>query len=1307
MGVTQLHVTCDPSGWQAHWSCGGRGIDPVVPLDAAAERELRTLSRRFLGQFEQGERPFVDPADLSRIGRSLFNTFFAPVWPAVQEALGAGPHSLLLKCGEPDLLNLPWELVELHAGLPLGCDSAWGLLRVPEGTSAGVESPPDPGPVRLLFLAAAPADQPQLDFEREEDAMLQATARLSQSVIVLPFAETGGIDELAGLVAEHRPHVLHLSGHASVDAKGVGRFAFEDERGQTDSRPINEIVSHVFRGSAVRCVVLNACQSAQAAAAGLAQKLVEAGVPLVLGWAASVVDDRATEFATAFYRFLARGDGVATAAARAREHVWRSGRKRKGDHELVDATFALPQLYAVGPAVELVDRTAPPRPYAGPKTVRTILEDGIKGLEKGFIGRRRIQQQLLPALRDGAVTFAVLYGLGGMGKSTLATRAANRLKEAGFTVYGVRAAAGSNPAESGQATWIKLLDALGRAFLFAGRQDLYKLLTTDKLPSGQRLRLAVQGLRDLRVVFVLDNLEDALDVNTRQIVDSTLREAYQVLSRDLTAGSRVLVTSRYLPAETPTDQPTVWYRDLAELKEAEFYKFLRQDEVVFERMTKGELAPELLHRLHQIFGGTPGFLLQVRTVLRTADPDSLVEEALAEDLPLEAARQQYIERLFLPRLYAVLPTAAQRLASRLAVSELPLSPDGLARLLGTDEAAAVAAVEAGVNYGLVQSFAEEGLPTLYHPPGLVRFWLASEERLSADEHRAADQFLAQFWRDKLEQGLQQKLRVPSEIGLMVCRVHSKRAGDMDLFRWATSCLAVGFYRLSNWRLARTLLEDISEINRDGRCWHQLALINLHEGNYAAAREQSAKALAKWQAIGDRAGEAAAWHQLASIDLNEGNYTAARDKFAKALATRQAVGDRAGEAATWHQLAAIDLKEGNYAAAREQSARALALIQAIGDRRGEADTWAQLASIQFKQGNFPLARDQTAKALAIRQAIGDRDGEADAWAQLASIDLWEGNYAAAREQSARALTMMQAIGDRPREAKVWDLQALIDQHEGNYPAARIKAAKALALMQAIGDRRGEAITWCNLGTIDLHEGNYAAARDEFAKALEIMQAIGDRVGEAAAWHQLASIDLNEGNYAAARDRYAKVLAIRQAIGDRAGEAETLHNLASIDLEEGKYAVARDQFAKSLQTLRAIGYRVGEAASLHQLGLIELREGNYATARDLSAKALAMRQAIGDRVGEADSWSQLSFIAWQTDRRGEAVRLLAVGYALLQDIRSSKSKECLLNLSGMCESLGFEESQFQELIKVTYEDYANNRGRQLLLNSFPELKESFTG
>ncbi len=187
--------------------------------------------------------------------------------------------------------------------------------------------------------------------------------------------------------------------------------------------------------------------------------------------------------------------------------------------------------------------------------------------------------------------------------------------------------------------------------------------------------------------------------------------------------------------------------------------------------------------------------------------------------------------------------------------------------------------------------------------------------------------------------------------------------------------------LGEWKTARAHLELAQESTLDGTgaraaTWHQLATIDLREGDHAAAREKFDRSLKIKQAIGDRAGEAATWHQLATIDLNEGDYAAAREKFDRSLKIKQAIGDRAGEAATWHQLASIDIEEGDYAAARKKLGRSLKIEQEIGNRAGEAATFFQLGVVAHRIGRGHLGARLAAICWLIDRSIGHGDAESD-------------------------------------------------------------------------------------------------------------------------------------------------------------------------------------------------------------------------------------------------------------------------------------------------------------------------------------------
>jgi hypothetical protein len=115
--------------------------------------------------------------------------------------------------------------------------------------------------------------------------------------------------------------------------------------------------------------------------------------------------------------------------------------------------------------------------------------------------------------------------------------------------------------------------------------------------------------------LVLDNFEDVLDLETLSIANPELRSVYEIMARDLTTGSRVLVTCHYLPKETPLEQPQVRHVPLNDIREADFRKYLRQDDRIDAHLRDGRLNDALLQALFRTVGGTPGCWFQLRPLL--------------------------------------------------------------------------------------------------------------------------------------------------------------------------------------------------------------------------------------------------------------------------------------------------------------------------------------------------------------------------------------------------------------------------------------------------------------------------------------------------------------------------------------------------------------------------------------------------------------------------------------------------------------------------------------------------------------------
>ncbi len=213
-----------------HVFLDGKPLASNQSLSPSDSEKVREISRTFGTLFERGGlRPEKDAAAQRALGARLFSLWLAPVWDKIQEAMPSGSSRLLVIASEvPEILNLPWELLLPPEGEFLGIDPRFSIRRLPSSGKqlASFAGELRPRPLRLLFMACAPVDQPTLDYEREEEALFQA---VSGQDVAFDSCDLGTFKELKERVDEFRPHVLHLTGHGTVK-DGKGYFAIRKGR---------------------------------------------------------------------------------------------------------------------------------------------------------------------------------------------------------------------------------------------------------------------------------------------------------------------------------------------------------------------------------------------------------------------------------------------------------------------------------------------------------------------------------------------------------------------------------------------------------------------------------------------------------------------------------------------------------------------------------------------------------------------------------------------------------------------------------------------------------------------------------------------------------------------------------------------------------------------------------------------------------------------------------------------------------------------------------------------------------------------
>jgi hypothetical protein len=156
--------------------------------------------------------------------------------------------------------------------------------------------------VKVLFVSANPAatNRLQIDEEiRQIGIKLRAAEHRDAFEFVPRFAARP--DDLLQALLEHKPEIVHFSGHGS----SAQQLIFVDDLG--NEKPVTkQALVHLFRTlkDNIRLVLLNACSTRPQA------KAIAETIDCTIGMRKPIGDDAAIVFAASFYRALGFGRSV-------------------------------------------------------------------------------------------------------------------------------------------------------------------------------------------------------------------------------------------------------------------------------------------------------------------------------------------------------------------------------------------------------------------------------------------------------------------------------------------------------------------------------------------------------------------------------------------------------------------------------------------------------------------------------------------------------------------------------------------------------------------------------------------------------------------------------------------------------------------------------------------------------------------------------------------------------------------------------------------------------------------------------------
>ncbi len=714
--------------------------------------------------------------------------------------------------------------------------------------------------------------------------------------------------------------------------------------------------------------------------------------------------------------------------------LYRAGRTAEALEVYQRARTALVEELGVepGPALRelhrsMLDRSPAldpqPSPDAEPPAVTLPPPRQLPAAIADFTGREEQLESLRETLTSGrgqasyGVRIAGISGPGGVGKSTLAVRAAHELvpQFPDGQLYAQIRTAGDDPVMSTLDRFLRALGVSGTA-VPKGREDREQLY---------RSRLAGR-----RMLVVLDDVTDEADV-------------VPLLPGDPSCG--VVVTSRArlsgLQGAQLVDVGTLDPDRSVRLLD----RLLGADRVAAE--------PEPTRRLADLCGGLP-LALRISAARLVARPHWQVAELVAR-LQDEAGRLDELAhrglelRASIGLGYQSIDDEARRLFRLFALVDGPDAPAWTAAaLLDTDAARASDALDRLAEAQLVTAVRyDDARGVRYRFHDLVRVYAAEQLARTepADQRHAALRRLLGGWlalavaahgaeycgdhtvvHGGAERWLPEEVDVSSdpmawldrERAPLVAAVHQAAANGLDDLAWDLAMTLITLFEhkgyAADWLSTATVALEAAEHagNRLGCAAMHYSLGALHVqqmSDYDRAAELFGLALEEFRAVGNDHGVGLALRNLANVDRHRDDFAAARSHGAEGLDLLRAVGDVPAEAHLLSRLALIELRDGDVAEARRLVDQGFALVDRHGYRRGVAQLLYVSASVYAAAGDLAAARSTEQRVLELVRELDDQVGLAYALTALGHIERRDGRTERAAEVFRQAVELARAVG----------------------------------------------------------------------------------------------------------------------------------------------------------------------------------------------------------------------------------------------------------------------------------------------------------
>jgi tetratricopeptide (TPR) repeat protein/transcriptional regulator with XRE-family HTH domain len=334
------------------------------------------------------------------------------------------------------------------------------------------------------------------------------------------------------------------------------------------------------------------------------------------------------------------------------------------------------------------------------------------------------------------------------------------------------------------------------------------------------------------------------------------------------------------------------------------------------------------------------------------------------------------------------------------------------------------------------------------------------------------------------------------------------------------------------------------------------------GPFTAALDLHRLALDAATQLGDLSLQAATEMEIGLLEFQIGQTGDAVSTLSRAVDGFGQAGDPNARAEALVNLGVVQRMRGEHDRARASLEEALDGHRTAGNPQGQARALRELGATQLQTGQFELAERSLALATEFSRMVGDRIGEATCLNFLGGVLMTIKKYGPACAALEAGLALYRDLRVPVGEANCLMYLGKAHLDGGDSGEAERILAEAGKIFARMGDQHGRAGVLAYLGDAQRQAGKNREADQTLAAALRLFRELADVASEAETTNMYAAVALADGDPAAARERYARGLRLARQVGSGRDQADALAGIAATHRAQQRGGAARRQYARAL-------------------------------------------------------------------------------------------------------------------------------------------------